>query len=143
MFTSGLYGEREAEYAARVSLLDISVEAGESGPVVRLSGEADLSVAGQLGEALNAQVSSGARHLTVDLSGLRFADSAAIRTLIEAHLALTRRGGTLELAGIRPEMARIFSLLGVAQVISVRPQAGPGPAEAGTGGSLPNGDHAG
>jgi hypothetical protein len=80
VFTSGLYGEREAEYAARVSLLDISVEAGESGPVVRLSGEADLSVAGQLGEALNAQVSSGARHLTVDLSGLRFADSAAIRT---------------------------------------------------------------
>jgi anti-anti-sigma factor len=135
VFTSGLYGEQGAQYAARVSLLDISVEAGESGPVVRLSGEADLSVAGQLSDALNAQVSSGARHLTVDLSGLRFADSAAIRTLIEAHLALKRQGGTLELAGIRPEVARTLSLLGVDQVIPVRPQADPGPAEAGTGGS--------
>jgi anti-anti-sigma factor len=126
-----------------VSLLDISVEAGESGPVVRLSGEADLSVARQLGDALNAQVAGGARHLTVDLSRLRFADSAAIRTLIEAHLALKRQGGTLELAGIRPEMARVLSLLGVDQVIPVRPQADPGPAEAGTGGSLPDADHAG
>ncbi len=117
-----------------MSLLDISVEAGESGVVVRLSGEADLSVAGQLGDALNGQISGGARHLTVDLSGLRFADSAAIRTLIEAHLALDRLGGTLELAGLRPEVARTLSLLGVDQVIPVHPQADPGPAAAGAGG---------
>jgi anti-anti-sigma factor len=114
-------------------LLDISVETGESGPVVRVSGEADLSVAGQLGDALNAQISGGVRHLTVDLSGLRFADSAAVRTLIEAHLALKRQGGTLELAGIQAEVARTLSLLGVDQVIPVCPQADPGPAEAGSG----------
>ena len=41
---------------------------------------------------------------TVDLSGLRFADSAAVRTLIDAHLALKKQGGTLELA--RPAAAR-------------------------------------
>jgi anti-anti-sigma regulatory factor len=33
----------------------------------------------ELSEALTAQLASGARHLTVDLSGLRFADSAMIR----------------------------------------------------------------
>jgi anti-sigma B factor antagonist len=116
----------------RVSLLDITVETGEDGPVVRLSGEADTSAAGQLSDALSAQISGGTRHLTVDLSGLRFADSAAIRTLADAHLALQGRGGTLELADPQPLVARTLSLLGVDQVIPVRPQAGP------AGGSLRN-----
>ncbi len=121
-----------------MSLLEINVEAGESGPVVRLSGEADLSDAGRLGDTLNAQISSGVRHLTIDLSGLRFADSAAIGTLVEAHRALKRQGGTLELVELQPEVARTLSLLGVDQVIPVRPQAGPGPTEAGSGSSLPD-----
>jgi anti-anti-sigma factor len=103
---------------------------------MRLSGEADMSVAGQLDNALNAQISEGARHLTVDLSGLRFADSAAIRTLIEAHLALKARGGTLELTAPQPVVARSLSLLGIDQVLPVRPQAGPEPTETGVGGSL-------
>jgi hypothetical protein len=37
-----------------VSLLEIAVEAGTSGPVVRLSGESDLSTAAQLSDALTA-----------------------------------------------------------------------------------------
>lgn len=111
-----------------MSLLDITVEAGERGPVVRLSGEADTSVTGQLSDALNAQISLDTRHLTIDLSGLRFADSAAIRTLTEAHLALKGQGGILELAEPQPLVARTLSLLGIDQVILVRSQAGPGPA---------------
>jgi anti-sigma B factor antagonist len=117
---------------SRVSLLDIAVETGEDGPVVKLAGEADTSVAGQLSDALNAQISGGTRHLTVDLSGLRFADSAAIRTLVDAHLALQGQGGTLELANPQPLVARTLNLLGIDQVIPVRPQAGP------AGGSLRN-----
>lgn len=119
-----------------VALLDITVETGESGPVVRLSGEADLSVAGQLGDALSAQISGGAQYLTIDLSGLRFADSAAVRTLVEAHLALKDRGGTLELADPQPLVASTLRLLGVDQALPVRPPVGPGPADAGAGGLL-------
>jgi len=104
--------------------------------VVRLSGEADLSVARQLGDALNAQLASGASHLTVDLSRLRFADSAAVRALIKAHHALKHRGGTLELVGAQPEVARVLSLLGVDQAIPTHPHAGSGQAETGTAGSL-------
>jgi anti-anti-sigma factor len=67
-----------------VGLLEVSVAAGDSGPVVILSGEADLTNAAELSDALTAQVSGGARHLIVDVSGLRFADSAAIRALVLA-----------------------------------------------------------
>ncbi len=100
--------------------LEITVGAGESGPVVKLSGECDVSVAGQLSDALDAQLASGARHLTVDLSGLRFADSASIRVLVRTHQVLKERGGTLELAFPQATVSRVLSLLGVDQVLPVR-----------------------
>jgi STAS domain len=75
-----------------VSILEISVTAGPDGPVVVLSGVADVTTAGQLGKTLAAQVSVGAPHLAVDLSGLRFADSAAIQALVQAHPALMDPG---------------------------------------------------
>jgi anti-anti-sigma factor len=103
-----------------VSLLEISVAAGESGPVVTLSGEADVTTVAELSEALTAQLASGARQLTVDLSGLRFADSAVIRELVMAGRKLKDRGGRLELANPQPAVARALSLLGVDQMIEFR-----------------------
>ena len=103
-----------------MSLLEISVAAGESGPVVTLSGEADVTTVAELREALTAQLASRARHLTVDLSGLRFADSAVIRELVMADRKLKDRGGGLELANPQPAVARALSLLGVDQMIEVR-----------------------
>ncbi len=104
----------------RVALLEISVAAGESAPVVTLSGEADITTVAGLSEALTAQLASGTRHLTVDLSGLRFADSAVIRELVMAGRKLKDRGGGLELADPQPAVARALSLLGVDQAIEVR-----------------------
>ena len=103
-----------------MGLLEISVTAGDAGPVVMLSGEADITTMAELSEALTAQLASGARHLTVDLSGLRFADSAVIRELVMADRKLKDRGGGLELANPQPAVARALSLLGVDQVIEVR-----------------------
>ena len=103
-----------------MSLLEISEAAGESGPVVTLSGEADVTTVAELSEALTAQLASGARHLTVDLSGLRFADSAVIRELVMADRKLKDRSGGLELANPQPAVARALSLLGVDQMIEVR-----------------------
>ena len=103
-----------------MSLLEISVAASESGPVLMLSGEADLTTVAELRDALAAQVASGARNLTVDLSRLRFADSAAIRALVLADRTLKQRGGGLALARPQPVVARALSLLGVDQAIEIR-----------------------
>jgi anti-anti-sigma factor len=91
-----------------VSTLEISVAAGEAGPVMTLAGEADLTSAAALGEALAAQL-SGARQLTVDLSGLRFADSASVRALVLAGRALAGRGGGLVLLRPQPAVARVLA----------------------------------
>ena len=103
-----------------MGLLEISVAAGEPGPVLTLSGEADLTTVAELSQTLTAQLDSGARRLTVDLSGLRFADSAVIRELVMAGRELKDRGGGLVLANPQPAEARALSLLGVDQAIEVR-----------------------
>ena len=111
-----------------MGLLEISVAAGESGPVLTLSGEADLTTAAELSEALTAQLDSGAPRLTVDVSRLWFADSAAIRALVMAGRTLKDRGGGLDLVNPQPAVARALSLLGVDQMIEVR-DATSAPAE--------------
>ena len=113
-----------------MSLLGIAVESQQFSVVMRLSGEADLSTLGQLRDALSDQISGGARQLTIDLSGLRFADSSSIRALTDAHLALRAQGGTLELVDPQPNVARILVLLGIDQVLTVRSQPDSGAAGA-------------
>jgi ABC-type transporter Mla MlaB component len=72
-----------------------------TGPVISSTG-ADLTSVAQLTDALTAQTSGGARHLTVDLAQLRSADSAAIRALVPTDR--TMKGcGSLEL--IHPQLA--------------------------------------
>ena len=103
-----------------MGLLEISVAAGQAGPVLTLSGEADLTTVAELTEALTAQLADGARHMTVDLTRLRFADSAVIRALVLAGRTLKQRGGGLALAHPQPVVARALSLLGVDQAIEIR-----------------------
>ena len=56
----------------------------------------------------------------MDLSRLRFADSAVIRALVLADRTLKTRGGGLPLAHPQPVVARALSLLGVDQAIEIR-----------------------
>lgn len=115
-----------------MSILQSSVTAGPSGPVITLAGEADLTTAAELNQLLAAQLDGGTI-VTIDLSGLKFADSATITELIRAHHALAQRGGTLVLARPQPAVAKVLSLLGVDQILTVRDQAG----TAGTGTGSP------
>jgi hypothetical protein len=62
-----------------VNVLRVSVAAGESGPVIVLSDEADLTAVAQLSELVTGQLSGGTLYLMIDAAGLRCADSASIR----------------------------------------------------------------
>jgi len=105
---------------APAGMLRASVAAGISGPVVILSGETDLTSAGQLSALIAAQLSGGTRQLTVDVSGLRFADTASIRTLVLAAKTLKERGGSLVLLRPQQTIARMLDLLGAAQMFTIR-----------------------
>jgi anti-anti-sigma factor len=101
-------------------MLAASVAAGVSGPMIVLSGEADLASVAQLSALITAQLSGGTRQLTIDVSGLRFADSATIRTLVLAAKTLKHRGGSLVLLRPRQPVTRLLDLLGAAQMFTIR-----------------------
>lgn len=103
-----------------MSEFEASVVAGAAGPVVVLSGEADLLSAARLGELLTAQLADGAVWLLVDASGLSFADSASVRALVLAARTLRKRGGELVLIRPQPVVMRVLELLGADQVIQVQ-----------------------
>ena len=99
--------------------LGASVADGESGPVITLSGEADLTSAAQLNALISVQLSGGTRHLTIDVSGASFADSAAIRVLVLAARTLKERGGNLVLLHPQPAVARSLTVTGAEQMFVI------------------------
>lgn len=103
-----------------MGLLDVSVTETEAGPVVALSGEADLTTLSLLNSVLNELIWSDFRLVTVDLSSLRFADSASITALGRAARTLRDQGGDLELLNPQPAISRVLSLTGVDQTVTVR-----------------------
>jgi anti-anti-sigma factor len=58
--------------------------------------------------------------MTVDLSGLAFADSNSIQALVPAARTLQERGGDIILPSPQPMVARMLSLLGADQTIQVQ-----------------------
>jgi anti-sigma B factor antagonist len=86
----------------------------QAGPVTVIALTGRLTVndqPGMLKEAVSAAVRDGARHVLLDLSGVRYIDSTRLGEIIAAHVTMTRGGGHLRLVGT-PE--RIMELLAIA-----------------------------
>ena len=100
--------------------LEASVAAGESRPVIVLSGETDLASNDLLSALLARQLAGGTRQLTVDVSGLRFADSSGVRALILAAVTSKDRGGSLVLLRPQHAVARVLEPMGAERVFTIR-----------------------
>jgi anti-anti-sigma factor len=96
------------------------VEAAESGPVIKLSGEADITSAPQLTALLGGQLNRGARHLTIDASGLSYVDSMSIQVLLVVARTLRALGGDLVLLHPQKPVARMLALMRVDQLITIQ-----------------------
>ena len=103
-----------------MSMLRASVTAGESGPLILVCGEVDLTNADELSELVTGQLADGTLHLTVDVGGLDFADTAGIRVFLLAARTLRQRGGDLVLLRPQRTLARILEILGAEEVLAIR-----------------------
>jgi anti-sigma B factor antagonist len=84
-------------------------------PVVTVDGEIDLATAGQFDQALRDAAGDGAQ-IAVDLTGVTYLDSAAIRVLFE-HAARAQLVLVLPADGI---IAPLVTLCGLDLVVTVR-----------------------
>lgn len=94
----------------RGTLLEIDVRQEETGEVVEVRGELDLTNAGALDEALSGTRS---RIVILDVGQLAFVDSAGIRTIDQAHRRLGDEGrALLVVAGEDTRAAWTFRVAG-------------------------------
>ena len=102
-----------------MELLTVLVSVRPSYVLVRLAGEADMTVCGRLREALVLAVRAGARDLVVDVPGLRFIDVSCLRVLVQACRMAGEAGGTLGLVAPQPVVVRMMQLCGADRLIAV------------------------
>jgi anti-anti-sigma factor len=92
---------------------------GRPHTVVELSGEADLNDSAALRETLAAQTAGPPATLVLDLSQLRFMDSAALHVILVAGRSVTGQGGIFALAAPQEAVRRILQLSGADQLLPV------------------------
>jgi len=106
-----------------VTPLTASVTIDGSGPqaytLVELAGEADVTVIKTLQALLEAETSKRPGLLIIEMSALRYMDSAALQQILRAHVALEAAGGRLALVSPHEVVARVLRMTEVDQVLPV------------------------
>jgi anti-anti-sigma factor len=106
-----------------MDLLTATVTNGESGgrpyTLVDLTGEADVTTSDRLRDLLEAQIAGKPGKLIIDLTALRFMDSAALHVILIASRSLAGQGGTLALAGPTRVVAAMLRLSQAARMVPV------------------------
>ena len=90
--------------------------------MVRVSGEVDMSHEEELRRELSTAVKADAKGIVVDLTECEFIDSSAIRALLLSREEKnTGSGETVAVAASSDQILRILSVMGLDQVLPVRP----------------------
>ena len=97
----------------------MSVRAEGSYTLVTLAGESDANTRQSLCDLLEPEAAKDVRCLIIDISGLRFIDSAGVHVLVDLRAVLHDRDGELALVAPQPVVARVMNLVGADQLIPV------------------------
>ena len=86
---------------------------------IHLEGELDHhSAKGFKEEIEKAFAPTDWRHIIFDLKEVSFMDSSGIGMIIGRYKNANERGGTVAIAGMSPELSRIYQISGLAKIIN-------------------------
>jgi anti-sigma B factor antagonist len=108
------------EKATNLEGADASVEQWreESGArVVRVTGEVDMSNAGDIREVVDQVTATGVDRLIFDLGGLEFIDSSGLAVL----LAAAQRVPSVQLRNPSPIVRRVVEVTGLSETLPTEP----------------------
>ncbi|GAA3140352.1 STAS domain-containing protein [Planomonospora alba] len=86
--------------------------------VLTVAGDLDHHTVPRLRAALDDLTLAPGAGLVIDLSGLTFCDSTGISALVSAHQRAQDAGAALALAGLDPEIIRVFRIMGLDRLFS-------------------------
>jgi anti-sigma B factor antagonist len=92
--------------------------------IVELNGELDADCAVALAAVLDQAISVSAE-VVLDLRGVSFIDSTALRTLLDTWRRIAPLGGSITTRHARPNVARLLDITGTNRIISLDEPAAP------------------
>ncbi|MQY02822.1 STAS domain-containing protein [Actinomadura macrotermitis] len=102
--------------------LHITVRAVGGVTVIALAGELDLTVSGQVDDAVRAaQQDADHPHLVLDLSHLRFMDSAGLTVTMQAYRRAAANRTYFALTGLSPGTRRVLEISGLDGYFTIHP----------------------
>jgi anti-anti-sigma factor len=101
--------------------LDIELSQASGWSLIKAAGEIDLASVGQLEEAVEATLASGARQVAIDLTDITFLDSTGLRALISAHTRLEETEGQLAVIIVGGPVERLFDITGMTSTLHIHP----------------------
>jgi anti-anti-sigma factor len=94
--------------------MDIREEQIGDVSLVELSGRLTVDEKeGLIKETISNAMARGAKHVLLNLAGVRYIDSTRLGELIAAHIAVTRRGGKLKLVATPDRIVELLALAGL------------------------------
>ncbi len=107
--------------ADKVAVIDASFQIEKLGThtVLAAQGEIDIAAVPMFREQLRRLVDDGAASIVIDLSDVRFIDSAGLRVLVDGLTRARRRDADLRVACLSANLRRTFEISGLDKVMSV------------------------
>lgn len=87
--------------------------------VVSVVGELDMADADHVGRILTEAAEAGKSILRLELAGLTFADSSAIKAILVGAQAADERGVTYQLVDPHERVKRLLEVTGLANVLTI------------------------
>jgi len=98
----------------------VQTESSEAVERVRVAGEVDLSVVGELDDEMRRAEATDARKIELDLDQIEFLDAAGIRLLLDLSRRSRRKGTRLRIrAASSPHVRRVLELTGVEEQLPI------------------------
>ncbi len=97
--------------------MDISVQQLEQISIVSIAGSFDALTVDQVTGCIDERISSGEKHLVLDLSEVEFMSSAGLRAILGALKQTRQQGGDLYLAGAQGGVDRVLKMSGVSKIL--------------------------
>jgi anti-sigma B factor antagonist len=99
--------------------LVVTIRPHPAGPcLLTVAGDLDYHTAGRLRGALEELPLDEAAGVIIELSGLTYCDSTGISVLVTAYRRARAAGRALVLAGLNPDITRVFRVTGLDQVFA-------------------------
>lgn len=86
--------------------------------VVSVSGRLNTSTAPELDKKL-ASLLGDTEHLVLDFVDLVYISSAGLRVVLSTQKSMTRKGGTLVVRHVKPEIMEVFEMTGFVDFLTI------------------------